>query len=99
MELDGLEGNEDFWNMDLSDEEVSIKDLVPKHASKNTPSMLGRLPTAQAPFKADVTKDRQGTAAFSGGLNTNKQVEKKRDIFRPEKLPNGKYRYWYLIFL
>lgn len=60
--------------------------------------MLGRLPTAQAPFKADATKDRQGTAASSGGLNTNKQVEKERDIFRPEKLPNGKYRYWYLIF-
>jgi hypothetical protein len=35
VELDGLEGNEDFWNMDLSDEEVPIKDSVPKHASKN----------------------------------------------------------------
>jgi hypothetical protein len=35
MELDGLEGNEDFWNMDLSDEEVPIRDSIPKHASKN----------------------------------------------------------------
>jgi hypothetical protein len=34
MELDGLEGNEDFWNMDLSDEEVT-RDSIPKHASKN----------------------------------------------------------------
>ena len=35
MEFDGLEGNEDFWNMDLSDEEVTTRDLIPKHASKN----------------------------------------------------------------
>ena len=34
LELDGLEGNEDFWNMDLSDDEVPIRDSIPKHASK-----------------------------------------------------------------
>ena len=35
MELDGLEGNEDFWNMDLSDDEVPIRDATPKHASES----------------------------------------------------------------
>jgi len=35
MDLDGLEGNEDFWNMDLSDDEVLIRDPTPKHAGKS----------------------------------------------------------------
>ena len=42
-------------------------------------------------------KDRQGSAAFSSSLNTDKQVENERYLPRPEKLPNGKYRYWDLI--
>lgn len=35
VELDGLEGNEDFWNMDLSDDEVPRRDTTPKHASES----------------------------------------------------------------
>jgi hypothetical protein len=54
------------------------------------------VPPTHAAFKVDVTKDRQGTIAFSGGLNTDKQPGNERYLSRPEKLPNGKYRYWYL---
>jgi hypothetical protein len=46
------------------------------------------VPPAHAAFKADVMKDRQGTASSYGGLNTDRQTEDE-----PEKLPNGKYRY------
>jgi hypothetical protein len=42
-------------------------------------------------------KDEQGTAALSSGLNADKQAEKERYLSRPEKLPNGKYRYRYLV--
>jgi hypothetical protein len=35
MDLDGLEDNEDFWNMDLSDDEVPIRDTISKHAGKS----------------------------------------------------------------
>jgi hypothetical protein len=56
-------------------------------------------PPAHAAFKADVMKDRPGIAAFSGGLDTDKQAERERYLSRPEKLPNGKYRYWFLILL
>jgi hypothetical protein len=34
MVLDGLEGNEDFWNMDLSDDEGPIRDSTLGHAGK-----------------------------------------------------------------
>lgn len=55
--------------------------------------MLSCLPAARAAFIADVMKDGQGTAASFGGLNTDRQVEDERSLSRPEKLPNGKYRY------
>jgi hypothetical protein len=55
--------------------------------------MLDYLPTARAAFEAVMMKDGQGTAASFGGLNTDRQVEEERSLSRPEKLPNGKYRY------
>ena len=55
--------------------------------------MLDCLPTTRAAFKADMMKDGPGTAASFGGLNTDRQVEDERYLPRPEKLPNGKYRY------
>jgi len=46
-------------------------------------------------FKADmpVMKYGQGTAASFGGLNTDRQAEEELYLSRPEKLPNGRYRY------
>ena len=55
--------------------------------------MLGCLLATRAAFKADVMKDGQGTAASFGRLNTDRQMEEERSLSRPEKLPNGKYRY------
>lgn len=91
MELDGLEGNEDFWNMDLSDDEVPIKNATPKRASKSIHLCWTACPLPA--FKADMMKDGEGTPASFGGLNTDRQVEEGRSFSRPEKLPNGKYRY------
>lgn len=99
MELDGLEGNEDFWNMDLSDDEVPIKVTTTKHASKSVHICWTYLPATAVALKADTIKERQGTAASFGSLNTDRQVEEERSLSRPGKLPNGKYRYWCLILL
>jgi hypothetical protein len=55
--------------------------------------MLDCLPAARAAFKADMMKDGRGKAASFGVLNTDRQVEEERSLSRPEKLPNGKYRY------
>jgi len=55
--------------------------------------MLDCLPAARAVFKADMMTDGPGTAASFGGLKTDRQVEEERFLSRPEKLPNGKYRY------
>ena len=87
MQLDGLEENEDFWKMDLSDDEVPIRDTAPTRSS-----MLDSMPAARTAVKADMMKGGQGTASSFGGLNTDKQVEEGRPLSRPEKLPNGKYR-------
>jgi hypothetical protein len=92
VELDGLEGNEDFWNMDLSDDEVPIRDTTPKHASKSI-YLCWTACLLPAVHLADTMKGGQGAAASFGGLNTDTQVEEERSLSRPEKLPNGKYRY------
>jgi hypothetical protein len=55
--------------------------------------MLDCLPAARGAFKADTMKGGQGAAASFGGLNTDTQVEEERSLSRPEKPPNGKYRY------
>jgi hypothetical protein len=60
--------------------------------------MLDCLPAARAAFEADTITDGQGIAASFGGLNTDRQVE-ERSFSRPEKLPNGKYRYECFILL
>lgn len=100
MELDGLEGNEDFWNMDLSDDEVPIRVTTTKHGGKSVRSyVLDYLPATPVAFKADTIKERQGTAAAFRGLNADRQVEEERSLSRSERLPNGKYRYWCLILL
>jgi hypothetical protein len=55
--------------------------------------MLNCLPAARVAFKVDMMKDGQGTATSFGGLNTDRQAGEERSLSRPEKLPNGKYRY------
>jgi hypothetical protein len=55
--------------------------------------MLDCLPTPRAAFNADMMKDGQGTVVSFDRLNTGRQVEEERSLSRPEKLPNGKYRY------
>lgn len=50
--------------------------------------MLDYLPAARATFKADMMKDGQETV-----LNSDRQIKEGRSLYRPEKLPNGKYRY------
>lgn len=54
MELDGLEGNEDFWNMDLSDDEVPIRDSTPKQAGESV-----RLYYAACPLPKLLSKQTQ----------------------------------------
>jgi len=40
-----------------------------------------------------MMKDGHEAVAYFGGLNTDRQVEEERTLSRPDKLPNGKYRY------
>jgi hypothetical protein len=91
MVLEGLVGNEDFWTIDLSDDEVPINGPTLANASKSV-----HLCTAShcAEINAeDATKDAQGAMTPSGGFNADKRAEEKRCLTRSEKLPNGKYRY------
>ena len=90
--LEGLVGNEEFWTMDLSDDEVPIMDSTPTNASR---SIYLCAVSHRVEINADdATKDGHGAMAPSGGSNADKRVEEKRCFTRPEKLPNGKYRYW-----
>jgi hypothetical protein len=92
MVLEGLAENEEFWTMDLSDDEVLIRNSTPGNASKSVHLYVS---SHRAEINAgDATKDVQGAIAPSGGLNADKRVEEKRCLTRPERLPNGKYRYW-----
>lgn len=89
--LEGIVGNEEFWTMDLSDDEVPIRDSTPTNASRSIYSCAA---SHRAEIDADdATKDEHGAMAPSGDLNADKRVEKKRCFARPERLPNGKYRY------
>lgn len=89
--LEGLVGNEEFWTMDLSDDEVPIRDSTPTNASR---SIYLCAASHRAEINADdATKDGNRAIAPSGGSNADKRVEKKCRFTRPEKLPNGKYRY------
>jgi hypothetical protein len=91
MVLEGLAENEEFWTMDLSDDEVLIRNSTPDNASK---SVYLCVSSHRAEISAgDATRGVQGAIAL-GGLNADKQVEEKRSLTRPERLPNGKYRYW-----
>ena len=91
MVLDGLEENEDFWKMDLSDDEAPIREPTPNNARSGV-QLCQTSPCAA--FNADdATRDGQGATASLGGLNADKQAGKEGCLSRPEKLPNGKYRY------
>lgn len=91
MVLDGLEENEDFWKMDLSDDEVPMREPTPNNARSGV-HLCQTSPCAD--FNADdSTRDGQRATASFGGSNDDKQMEKEGRLSRPEKLPNGKYRY------
>jgi hypothetical protein len=92
MVLEGLAENEEFWTMDLSDDEVLIRNSTPDNASKSVHSCVF---SHRAEISAgDAKKGIQEAIAPSRGLNADKRVEEKRCLTRPERLPNGKYRYW-----
>ena len=83
-------GNEEFWTVDLSDDEVPVRDSMPTNASRDIYLCAA---SHRAEINADdASRDEHGAIAPSVCSNADKRVEEKRST-KPEKLPNGKYRY------
>jgi hypothetical protein len=93
MVLDGLDGNEDFWDMAPSDDEVPTRNSLLDHSGERDD--LCPLAHPHVFEIVDGMKDEQDLGAHSGVqvLKAEKWAEKERSLHRPVKLPNGKYRY------
>lgn len=88
MVLDGLEDNDDFWNVVPSDDEISIVDSSQGHLDMGVYGC--RNPQPRCPQTDDKTKDTQDTIQSPRVFNTDKREYCDTS---PEMLPNGRYRY------
>lgn len=92
MVLDGLEDNDDFWNVAPSDDdEVPVVD--------SNQGQLGmdfhgcRDSRLHCPRIDHRMKDRQEAAQSPRGFHIDKPAGKEYSLTRPEMLPNGRYMY------
>lgn len=91
MVLDGLEDNDDFWNLAPSDDEDLIVDSNQGHLGMGTHGFRDSRPPC--PRTDHRMKDRQDASQTPRVFHTDKRADKGYCLPRPEMLPNGRYRY------
>lgn len=87
MVLDGLEDNDDFWNVVPSDDEISIVDSSQGHLDMGVYGCRNPRPRPQTD---DKMKHRQETIQSPRVFNAD---QREYCDTSPEMLPNGRYRY------
>jgi hypothetical protein len=92
MVLDGLEDNDDFWNVAPSDdEEAPAVDSNQSHLGMGSHGCRDSRP--HCPRIDHRMKSRQEAAQSPRGFHIDKRADKEYSLTRPEMLPNGRYMY------